>query len=1606
MMAVMNSGSDSGVGLGRRDVARIVDALPDSLALAEVIRDAAGVVVDFRYVYANAAAELRPPGRLVGRTVRETVPPELLSETLELYSRALSAADSELVWMSYRADDGAVIGASVQAFGFDEGRITVSWRDISRKEQAEEEAPQWSEIFDRAAWGVALVSGGRIQRLNRAYAAMHGYSEGELIGAPSEQMFSERSWVPVPEQLERARLLGGATLQAEHVRKDGTAFPVEVDVAIAVDETGRERYRIVQVKDITERVRIERELAEKEAQLSAAMSGRLDAFAILDAVRDDGGRIVDFVYEFVNDAACRESRRSREETVGHGILEILPGHRENGLFERYVRVVETGEPVDVDGLMYEETWGDGQRAVRTFDLRVVRLGDGIAIGFRDVGERRRLRDLLSASEERYRRAVGALSEGILIQDGGGAIVSCNPAAERILGLSVDQMMGVTAVDPRWQAVHEDGSPFPGEEHPAMVMLRTRTPQENVIMGVHKPDGSLSWISMNSMPFRAGGDGAGEDAVVTTFIDITARRSVEARLSESEERFHVAVRAMQDAVAIVSPVHNESGEIVDFRYDYANDAHCELVARDREQLLGRRLGKVFSDWVPSVRFEVYRQVALTGTPFRTEDFHPERAWGTEFARRALDSVVVRAGKQLVVSARDVTDRRRAEAQLRASEERFDAAVGSMLDAFAILSPVRDERGGIVDFRWEYVNDAYCALVGFDRVQLIGHCLVERLSEFPTSARFAVYRLVVETGEPCLSVDVAEPEAWAGGRMASRALDTMIVAAGENVVVTARDVTERHRLEEQLRASEELFRTGVGSLLDGFAILSPVRDEAGEIVDFRWEYANDAHCEVVGRDREQLLTRRCGEVLPGYTGSDVFKLHRRVAQTGKPADVEWPREWSTGLPVDHTYGGSVLPLGSNIIISGRDVTEARRNERELRLRAELLDLAHDAVIVRDPVESRISYWNREAEVVYGYSAAEAIGQVAHDLLQTVFPQSREPVDQALTRDGLWRGDLRHSRKDGTELVIASRQALHRDEHGVPTAIIELNSDVTAQREIERANERLAAVVQSTHDAVVATRRDETIVEWNRGAQDLYGYTAEEAIGQPASMLSAAELAGNDAEVLRRVGAGESVDQYETIRIRKDGVRVPVALTISPILDETGQVTVMAQIARDISDRKRHENELAYLADHDSLTGLFNRRRFQEELERELDRAQRSRTGGALVMIDLDHFKSINDTHGHDVGDEVIARAGEVLQAQLRTTDVLARLGGDEFAALLRGADAHAAQRIAAGLLEATRTACVIDTPTGPQRITASIGVAPFASSGQPAADELLVMADIAMYDAKEAGRDRAMTYDKARQRHERMESGLGWAERIRHALEHDGFVLHAQSIFGLESDPLPRHELLIRMRADDGTLIAPGSFLFIAERMHLITQIDRWVLRQAIQTLAHAQHTGSDIRLHVNLSAQSISDPDLPDLIAAGLKAANADGRGLCLEITETTAITNLKQATRFAAQTANLGCELALDDFGAGYASFYYLKHVPFDYLKIDGEFIQNITHNPTDPLVVQTLANIAKTLGKSTVAEYVGNHETIQLLRTYGVDYAQGFYLGKPEALEHASLTTTRAIPR
>jgi diguanylate cyclase (GGDEF)-like protein/PAS domain S-box-containing protein len=462
--------------------------------------------------------------------------------------------------------------------------------------------------------------------------------------------------------------------------------------------------------------------------------------------------------------------------------------------------------------------------------------------------------------------------------------------------------------------------------------------------------------------------------------------------------------------------------------------------------------------------------------------------------------------------------------------------------------------------------------------------------------------------------------------------------------------------------------------------------------------------------------------------------------------------------------------------------------------------------------------------------------------------------------------------------------------------------------------------------------------------------------------------------------------------DGEIVWIGLTTSLVRDAHGRPLYRIAQLQDVSQRKRFEGQLQHLADHDPLTGLFNRRRFDEELARELSAARRYGSGGAVLALDLDNFKYVNDSLGHAAGDELITSVGQALRRRLRGSDTLGRLGGDEFALVLPHVDRATAESVAQDILEAVSRECRVATTKGARRVSVSIGVACFDTEPKRmTSEELLVEADIAMYDAKEAGRDCYRVFSPEAGRQERMEARLTWVERIRKALEEERFVLHAQPIVALNgTDGGPREELLLRMVDEDGDLVPPGVFLYIAESYDLVQEIDRWVVREAIRLLAREASAGRPVTFEVNLSAKSITDPELPTYVGRQLAAAGVDPQRLVFEVTETAAIVNIDRAKLFAKELGELGCGFALDDFGAGFASFYYLKHLVFDYIKIDGEFIEGLAGNRTDQLVVRSLVEIARGLGKQTIAEFVGDAETLELVRTHGVDFAQGFHLGKP----------------
>jgi diguanylate cyclase (GGDEF)-like protein len=486
----------------------------------------------------------------------------------------------------------------------------------------------------------------------------------------------------------------------------------------------------------------------------------------------------------------------------------------------------------------------------------------------------------------------------------------------------------------------------------------------------------------------------------------------------------------------------------------------------------------------------------------------------------------------------------------------------------------------------------------------------------------------------------------------------------------------------------------------------------------------------------------------------------------------------------------------------------------------------------------------------------------------------------------------------------------------------------------------------------------------------------------------------------GTSRSVDTGHVVVHSSDELGA-MADSFNTMQDEVGRAATALGVAQE--GLRGSRGDLEKLAATDPLTGVSNRRHFESELEHEVARPARDRRSSALLVLDLDNFKYVNDSHGHAVGDCVLIQVARMLRSGLRGVDVVSRLGGDEFAVLLRDVTCARAEAIARDLLDQVRAARFPLEGGHELQLSVSIGITTFDSCDRLTPAELMVNADIAMYDAKEAGRDR-IAVAAADVHQERVKSRQGWLDRIRDALERDLLVLHAQPILNLATGEITSHELLLRMRSDTGELIPPAAFLDIAERSGMIRDIDLWVIRTACTMIADAASDGRLIRLEVNVSGVSVSDPDFSALIEPHLVALGPLARSLVIELTETAAIGNLANAIDFATALSRHGCQFALDDFGAGFGGFYYLKHLPCQYLKIDGEFIRSLPSNPVDQVFVRVMVDLAHGLGKQTIAEFVEDEETLQLLTELGVDHAQGYHIGKPAPLEQQSRAAVQAL--
>ncbi len=457
-----------------------------------------------------------------------------------------------------------------------------------------------------------------------------------------------------------------------------------------------------------------------------------------------------------------------------------------------------------------------------------------------------------------------------------------------------------------------------------------------------------------------------------------------------------------------------------------------------------------------------------------------------------------------------------------------------------------------------------------------------------------------------------------------------------------------------------------------------------------------------------------------------------------------------------------------------------------------------------------------------------------------------------------------------------------------------------------------------------------------------------------------------------------------VRKGGGPDPAVEAVLAKLAPADRAVVQGALEQ----AEKTEAELRFLADHDSLTGLLNRRRFRSELDQNVSFTARYGGRGAVMVIDIDGLKEVNDKLGHQAGDQLIRRVADTLRERVRATDLVARLSGDEFAVLMPQTDTAGALQLGEDL----RAQVAEDFSAGSEAPSPSIsvGITMFGGQGSAGSEAVLLAADQAMYQAKEEGRNRIMLFHAPGKGSGEPRRAQTTSARIRDALTHNRLSLATQPIRSLTSGGIERYELFLRMTGEGGELLPAASFIEVAERSGMVQELDRWVVARALEMMAERERAGDPVSLHMNLSGASLTDLSVLEFIERRLDEGEADPSRCTFEITQSARVEDYDTAGAFADRLTEFGCEVAIDDYGAGFGPFAYLKKVPFDVIKIDGTFVREMAQNDADQLVVKAIVEIARGLGKRTIAEFVEDEDTTQLLRDYGVDMAQGYHLGRP----------------
>jgi len=1121
------------------------------------------------------------------------------------------------------------------------------------------------------------------------------------------------------------------------------------------------------------------------------------------------------------------------------------------------------------------------------------------------------------------------------------------------------------------------------------------------------------------------------------MEATITQSLEAQSLQTQT--HAPIEAIFDSITDAFLSVGTDGVIRN-----CNKVCSHYFGRSRRELIGAHINTFIPDLgeMALAAFLLPFISSLDDTSFETTggEIEAQRADGQSFHAHINASRLETAGGDVfIISLRDISDRIRAEIALRENEERYRALVENAPEAIIVFD--------VADNRFVDANDKACTLFNLSRARLltVGPEAISPEKQPDGTPSFGVRRGYIDAA---LNGDHPTFE-WlhqdsTGRRIPCEVRFSRLPSDDKRLIrVSITDIEERKRDDalahaqnkvlEMIAASTPYDRTlraicrfvekvgpGLSAAImhvdSGNETLSveqaPSLPEPFKLcLDFVRVAPDSLTCgSAVHNSQDRITTDFDSEA--GWKG--VARIARKYNISAAWSFLVYGAAGRVIGTLDVYVDESRSPTTDELdklsrmarlagIAIKRHLDEERLRTSESRYRG-LFENTVDGVYIASR-EGEIIAANPALVEMLGYDSVADLKSAGQTTVLYVNPIDRERVFARLEAQGYVRNfEYRLRRKDGSEIVVLENsRAIYDDENNVVAhegTITDITDRKRAETRVFEEKERAQVTLQSIGDGVITTDADGNVDYINPVAQDLTGWDMRSARGTSVTELmmivNEHTRASCENPVVRCLKEGRIITLPEnSVLITKNGEEVPIQDSAAPIRDRIGNIIGSVMVFHDVSKESRLFRQISYQASHDTLTGLINRREFENRLGMSLDVLRdNAEETHALLYVDLDQFKVVNDTFGHTAGDALLRQLSEIIQTQIRSTDVISRLGGDEFGILLERCSQDRAVEVAEsirGEIEGYRFEWQDSFTT----VRCSIGVVLVTAENADVAG-LMSSADVACYSAKDMGRNQVHFYrdSDASLRHEEMK----WVSKITSAVEEGRFELFFQPIIGIgekNGDRRGHYELLLRMRDEKGNLVGPNQFIPAAERYNLMSTLDRWVIHEALSELA--DRSGDDkakYTIAINLSGTSLSEDRFLDFVINELKKAKLPAGAICFEITETAAISNLARVVHFMQALKKLGCKFSLDDFGSGLSSFTYLKNLPVDYLKIDGQFISNVADDSVDESMVKAIHEVGNAMGIETIAERVETKQVLDKLGTLGVEFAQGYYIARPASVE------------